>query len=55
LLYRKWFFVLRAKNGETVFQSQMYKHKQSALDTIASIKAIVPVAGVWDAYEHVTL
>lgn len=35
---KRWFFHLKAKNGEIVLQSEGCKNKQDALDTIALIK-----------------
>lgn len=33
-----WYFRFRASNGEIMFVSQSYIHKQSALDSIASLQ-----------------
>ena len=37
LLGRRWYFRLRAKNGEIVAQSQRYKQRESAVETIGRI------------------
>ena len=37
-------FVLKARNGETILQSETYVSKQGAINGIASIKENAPIA-----------
>lgn len=48
LLSQKYFFVLKAANGETIAQSEMYSSKQAALNGIQSVKTNAPTAPVRD-------
>lgn len=44
----KWHFVLKAKNGKTLMQSEMYETKASCLKGIASVRKNAPDAEVVD-------
>ncbi|HHF8231928.1 MULTISPECIES: YegP family protein [Klebsiella/Raoultella group] len=48
LLTQKYYFVLKASNGETIAQSEMYSSKQAALNGIQSVKNNAPTAPVRD-------
>lgn len=48
LLTQKYYFVLKASNGETIAQSEMYSSKQAALSGIQSVKTNAPNAPVRD-------
>lgn len=41
-------FVLKARNGETILQSETYVSKQGAINGIASIKENAPIAELED-------
>ncbi len=42
----QWYWHLVAPNGEIIAQSEGYKQKQSALDTIEKVQEYAPVAPV---------
>jgi uncharacterized protein YegP (UPF0339 family) len=44
----KYYFVLKAGNGETIAQSEMYESKGSAQNGIRSVKENAPTAPVED-------
>lgn len=44
----KYYFVLKARNGATLAQSEMYQSKASCLQGIDSLKRIAPEAEVVD-------
>ena len=44
----KFYFVLKARNGATLAQSEMYQSKASCLQGIDSLKRIAPEAEVVD-------
>ena len=48
LLVQKYYFVLKAGNGETIAQSEMYSSKQAALNGIQSVKTNAPTAPIRD-------
>lgn len=41
-------FVLKARNGETILQSETYVSKQGAINGIASVKENAPIAELED-------
>lgn len=45
----KFYFVLKARNGQLLVQSEMYESKASCLKGIKSVKKCVPDAEVVDA------
>lgn len=47
-LNQKYFFVLKASNGETIATSEMYASKQGAINGINSVKANAQTADVRD-------
>ncbi len=48
LLTQEYYFVLKAANGETIAQSEMYSSKQAAQNGIQSVKNNAPDAPVRD-------
>lgn len=44
----KYYFVLTAKNGQVIAQSEMYNSKDAAENGIASVKTNAPVAEIDD-------
>lgn len=48
LLSQKYYFVLKAGNGETIAQSEMYSSKQAALNGIQSVRNNAPTAPLRD-------
>ena len=42
----QYYFVLKAKNGQTLVTSEMYKKRSSALKGIASVKKNAPDAEI---------
>ncbi len=44
----QFYFVLKATNGQTIAQSEMYNSKSAASDGIASVQANAPDAEVDD-------
>lgn len=47
---RRWYWRLRSSNGEIVAQSQGYVERQTALDTINSIREHAQNAFLYDIY-----
>ncbi len=44
----KFYFILKAKNGEIILQSETYHSKQGAENAIDSIKENAPIATIDD-------
>lgn len=55
LLAHRYYFVLKAANGETIAQSEMYATKQDAEAGIASVKANAVKAEIRDLANSVSL
>jgi len=45
----KYYFVLKARNGQVIVHSEMYESKAACLNGIASVQKNAPVAEVVDA------
>lgn len=48
LLTQQYYFVLKASNGQTIAQSEMYTTKEGALNGINSVKANAATAAIHD-------
>lgn len=46
---RLWFFRVRARNGRIIAQSEGYRNRGDALQTINLLKAGLPYAGIEEA------
>lgn len=45
----KWFFRIRAANGEVIAQSEAYSRKIDAMSTVRLLRAQLPTAEIVDA------
>lgn len=48
LITQKYYFILKASNGEPIAQSEMYSSKQAALNGIQSVKDNAATAPIKD-------